>query len=88
MFPTTQAPTPTKCPCKVPKQIPDRCEVDVLIDMMEIHVLGDPKLGSQWTRAAFHDAGTFDGNMPEGGANGCLLNEPLMRSVDIDQNAL
>jgi hypothetical protein len=88
MFPTTQAPTPIKCPCKEPKQIPDRCEVDILIDMMEIHVLVDPKLAPQWTRAAFHDAGTFDGSMPEGGANGCLLNHLPMRLVDIVQNDL
>jgi hypothetical protein len=78
----------SKCPCKDPKIIPDRCEVDILIDMLESHVLADRKLASQWTRAAFHDAGTFDVNIPEGGANGCLLNDPLMRLVDIVQNDL
>jgi hypothetical protein len=78
----------SKCPCKDPKIIPDRCEVDILIDMLESHVLADRKLASQWTRAAFHDAGTFDVNIPEGGANGCLLNDPNMRLVDIVQNDL
>jgi hypothetical protein len=77
-----------KCPCKDLKIIPDRCEVDILIDMLESHVLADRKLASQWTRAAFHDAGTFDVRIPEGGANGCLLNHPSMRSVDIDHNDL
>jgi hypothetical protein len=56
--------------------------------MLESHVLADRKLASQWTRAAFHDAGTFDVRIPEGGANGCLLNHPSMRSVDIDHNDL
>ena len=74
-----------ECPCKDLKRIPDRCEVDILIDMLESHVLADRKLASQWTRAAFHDAGTFDVGIPEGGANGCLLNHPPMRYVDIDQ---
>ena len=62
--------------------------MDILIDMLESHVLADRKLASQWTRAAFHDAGTFDVNIPEGGANGCLLNDPNMRLVDIVQNDL
>ena len=77
-----------ECPCKDLKRIPDRCEVDILIDMLESHVLADRKLASQWTRAAFHDAGTFDVGIPEGGANGCLLNHPPMRYVDIDQTDL
>jgi len=78
----------SQCPCNDPKIIPDRCEVDILIDMLESNVLADRKLASQWTRAAFHDAGTFDVGVPEGGANGCLLNDPLMRLVDIVQNDL
>ena len=66
--------------CSTPLKIPSRCEVDILIDMMEINVLASPKLLAQWTRAAFHDAGTFDQAFPpEGGANGCLLNDPRMR---------
>jgi hypothetical protein len=60
-------------------KIPSRCEVDILIDMMEVFVLASPKLLPQWTRAAFHDAGTFDQAVPEGGANGCLLNDPRMQ---------
>jgi hypothetical protein len=77
-----------ECPCKVPKIIPDRCEVDILIDILESHVLAERKLAPQWTRAAFHDAGTFDRTLMEGGANGCLLTHPFMRLVDIDQNYL
>lgn len=67
-----------ECPCDSPKNIPTKCEVDILIDMMDIAV-SNRKLLGQWVRAAFHDAGTFDQTMPEGGANGCLLNEPNMR---------
>ena len=78
----------TERPCNDPKIIPDRCEVDILIDVLESHVLADRKLAPQWTRAAFHDAGTFDVGVPEGGANGCLLNHLPMRLVDIDQNYL
>ena len=69
---------PSSC-CSTPLKIPSRCEVDILIDMMEVFVLASPKLLPQWTRAAFHDAGTFDQAVPEGGANGCLLNDPRMQ---------
>ena len=54
--------------------------MNILIDAMEVFVSADPKLSAQFTRAAFHDAGTFDQTMPEGGANGCLLNHLPMRS--------
>ena len=48
--------------------------------MLEVFVLASPKLLAQWTRAAIHDAGTFDQAVPEGGANnGCLLNDPRMQ---------
>ncbi len=55
--------------------------MDILIDVLESNVLADRKLAPQWTRAAFHDAGTFDVGLQEGGTNGCLLNH-------IDQNDL
>jgi len=75
--PNTQP--PTICPCVNPSEIPDKCEVEILIDMMETFVMAEHKLAAQWTRAAFHDAGTFDQSAPEGGANGCLLNFAPMR---------
>ncbi len=59
-------------------KIPSKCEVDILIDMMEVNVLSSLKLLAQWTRAAFHDAGTYDQAFDESGTNGCLLNDPLM----------
>ena len=75
-------PSDKQC-CSTLLKIPSKCEMDILIDMMEINVLASPKLLAQWTRAGFHDAGTFDQgdatNPPEGGANGCLLNDPRMR---------
>ncbi len=75
--PTTASPT---CACESIDRIPDECEVDVLIDMMETFVLAAPNLLGQWLRAGFHDAGTFDqGGVSEGGANGCLMNHPPMR---------
>ena len=67
------------CECTDPSNIPDWCEVDVLIDIMETHVLVAHELLPQWTRAAFHDAGTFDKSANVGGANGCLLNHFPMR---------
>ena len=70
---------PTVCPCLDPSNIPDKCEVDILIDMMEAFVLANHALISQWLRAAFHDAGTFDQTAGVGGANGCLLTDPDMR---------
>lgn len=66
------------CPCDKPKKIPDMCEVNILMKYMEAAVNVSPKLLGQWTRAGFHDAGTYDQTVPEGGANGCLMNEPLM----------
>mmetsp|Transcript_3403 Transcript_3403/g.7549 ORF Transcript_3403/g.7549 Transcript_3403/m.7549 type:complete len:502 (-) Transcript_3403:119-1624(-) len=66
------------CPCDEPKKIPDMCEVNILMKYMEAAVKVSPKLLGQWTRAGFHDAGTYDQHVPEGGANGCLMNEPLM----------
>ncbi len=45
-------------------------------------MLAAHKLLPQWTRAAFHDAGTFNQNLNAGGANGCLLNHFPMRDED------
>jgi hypothetical protein len=70
---------PKECPCDNPKTIPTKCEVDILIDMMDIAVQSSVKNLGQWVRMSFHDAGTFDQTVPEGGANGCLLNDPSMR---------
>ncbi len=71
----------TTCACTTPKTVPNQCEMDILIDAMEFMVGNDHALIGQWTRAGFHDAGTFNKNVPEGGANGCLLNEPLMLTM-------
>jgi catalase (peroxidase I) len=46
---------------------------------MEIAVSGHHRLAPQWLRLSFHDAGTFNKAVPEGGANGCLMNFPDMR---------
>ena len=54
--------------------------MEILIDQMELFVLASHELLAQWTRAAFHDAGTFDQNDNVGGANGCLMNHAPMRS--------
>ncbi|EJK71035.1 hypothetical protein THAOC_07559, partial [Thalassiosira oceanica] len=61
------------------KIVPDECELEILIDMMEMDVALNHNLLGQWTRAAFHDAGTFNQITNEGGANGCLMNFPPMR---------
>ena len=74
-FPNTTEP----CNCTDPSNIPSKCEVDILIDLMETIVLTNRALLPQWTRAAFHDAGTFNQVTGVGGANGCLLNHPPMR---------
>ena len=74
-FPNTTEP----CNCTDPSNIPSKCEVEILIDIMETFVLTNHALLPQWTRAAFHDAGTFDQSNGVGGANGCLLNHPPMR---------
>jgi Peroxidase len=40
----------------------------------------------QWLRLSFHDAGTFNQMVPEGGANGCLMNHPPMRTMNENLN--
>ena len=72
-------PPPTTCECTNPSNIPDKCEVDILLEEMDFLVTGNPERLAQLTRAAFHDAGTFDQTVPEGGANGCLLTDMNMR---------
>ena len=62
--------------------------------MLDIAASFSREMNGRWLRAAFHDAGTFDQNLqpngqpgiPEGGANGCLMNEPLMRNQDENFN--
>eukprot|EP00543_Licmophora_paradoxa_P004758 CAMPEP_0202453988 /NCGR_PEP_ID=MMETSP1360-20130828/11830_1 /ASSEMBLY_ACC=CAM_ASM_000848 /TAXON_ID=515479 /ORGANISM="Licmophora paradoxa, Strain CCMP2313" /LENGTH=449 /DNA_ID=CAMNT_0049073199 /DNA_START=285 /DNA_END=1631 /DNA_ORIENTATION=+ len=49
---------------------------------MEAAVKRDLKLSAQWLRLAFHDAGTFNQQSREGGANGCLLTHRPMRDED------
>ena len=66
------------CVCTDVKTVPDKCELEILIDEMEFIFSGSHKLFAQSIRAAFHDAGTFDRNINEGGANGCLMNDPRM----------
>lgn len=65
--------------CDEPRSIPTECEVELLIELMETAALVNIALIPQWLRLSFHDAGTFDQAVPEGGANGCLLTHPPMR---------
>jgi Peroxidase len=54
--------------------------------MLDISVSGQHKLAPQWLRLSFHDAGTFNKAVPEGGANGCLMNDPNMRLEEENGN--
>lgn len=89
--PPTKAPTkePTGggggC-CHKPRSIPTECEVEVLIKLMETAALKNIAIMAQWLRLSFHDAGTFDQAVPEGGANGCLLTHPPMRTQPENAN--
>jgi hypothetical protein len=69
----------TPCTCTTPRKVPSQCEVKFLINLLDIAVSGNHKLAPQWLRLSFHDAGTFNKAVPEGGANGCLMNHPAMR---------
>ncbi|EJK71330.1 hypothetical protein THAOC_07250 [Thalassiosira oceanica] len=62
---TTDA--PTTCLCASPGIVPDECELDILIDMMEMDV------------ALNHNLAHSTKITTEGGANGCLMNFPPMR---------
>jgi Peroxidase len=50
-----------------------------LIGLMDTAVNFNNAIGPLWLRLAYHDAGTFDVRVPEGGANGCLLTNDSMR---------
>uniref|UniRef100_A0A7R9WDK6 Plant heme peroxidase family profile domain-containing protein n=1 Tax=Pseudictyota dubia TaxID=2749911 RepID=A0A7R9WDK6_9STRA len=81
--PTAAPPTPSPissppCPCDAPKIVPTKCELDILIAMLDLVIGSDPKRAGQLLRASFHDAGTFDQGSSVGGANGCLMNHPPM----------
>lgn len=56
--------------------MPTECEVDILINLLDLAVSADHKLAAQWLRLSFHDAGTFKTSTNEGGANGCLMTDP------------
>jgi Peroxidase len=75
-------------PVPQPDFLPNTCQVDFLIDLLETAVEISPNraIAPQWLRLAFHDAGTFDLRVPEGGANGCLLNFDEMRFENENQN--
>lgn len=83
----TPAPTlaPVQC-CTQPRSVPSECEVDLLVQELDQAAIQDPSLPARWLRLAFHDAGTFDQAVPEGGANGCLMSNPLMRSQPENHN--
>lgn len=91
--PTAPPVAPTAC-CPDPKTIPTKCEVLLLINLLDIAVSSDHKLAAQWLRLSFHDAGTFNTVTHEGGANGCLMTDPDFRLqpengfLDIPINAL
>jgi Peroxidase len=77
---------PTGQCCDIPRRIPTKCEVRLLIEIMENAVGVNFAILPQWLRLSFHDAGTFNRAIPEGGANGCLLTDPRMRSMDENLN--
>ena len=74
--------TPTGCSilskCSHKKTVPTRCEVDLLIEMLEFAVNWKKQLSAQWLRLSFHDAATFNQDSHEGGSNGCLMNDHRM----------
>lgn len=51
------------------KTILTKCEVDILIDTMDIAIQSSVKNLGQWVWMLFHDARTFDQTIPECGAN-------------------
>ena len=75
-----QPPTQPEEPVCTPKTIPNKCEIEILIDELELAFRSQLRLAAQSIRAAFHDAGTFNVGTGKGGANGCLLNDPDMRN--------
>jgi len=74
----TAGPTAEPDCCAEVRSIPNECELDVLIGMMDAAVASTHSFAAQWLRASFHDAGTFNQETGEGGANGCLMNFPPM----------
>lgn len=68
---------PTTCTCTEPKNVPDKCELQILIDLLEVTFSGNTKFFAQALRLAFHEAGTFDQRVQVGGALGCTMTNPL-----------
>jgi hypothetical protein len=66
--------------------VPNMCQVDLLVSMMEMAVRLNRAIAPQWLRLAFHDAGTFNQQVPEGGANGCLLTDDSMAQQPENRN--
>jgi hypothetical protein len=83
--PSVGPPTTNPC-CPNPRNIPTECEVQLLISIMEEAVGINFALLPQWLRMSFHDAGTFNLAVPQGGANGCLLTHPQMREQPENSN--
>lgn len=77
--PIQQAPGSGGECCAQPRTVPSDCEVDILIDLLDIAIASDHKLAAQWLRLAFHDAGTFHKGQGVGGANGCLMTDSRFR---------
>lgn len=70
--------------CPKERNVPTACELNILINLLDLTISADHKLAAQWLRLAFHDAGTFNQNTGPtgdgcevggtvGGANGCLM---------------
>ena len=86
--PTTHTHTKTRCgsTCIAKRSIPETCEVDILVDLLDAEFGRDHKLIGQLLRASYHDAGTFDRREMVGGANGCLMNDPDMIDDAMGEN--
>lgn len=84
------APSPTRSPNESGpgdlQVIPSICQVEELMTFMDRAVQINAAIAPQWLRLAFHDAGTFNTQVPEGGANGCLMTEEAMRQQPENHN--
>ena len=52
--------------------------MEILIGLLDLAIAGKHRLAAQSICLAFHDAGTFNQQTGEGGANGCLMTKPDM----------
>jgi Peroxidase len=85
LAPPTRRPTTAPVRPAIRQAITSICQVELLNTLMDMVVDLNKAIAPQWLRLAFHDTGTFNVQIPEGGANGCLLTHDAIRAQPVNR---